>query len=175
MARGRFVLLIAVLIVLGNACGIAHPGDLGYRIDKRLHFVTPKARTLIKPPIDVRWSISDFTVQPPGGAPPSGKAGYFAVFVDRAPIKPKETMRVVAKNDEVCLHRPGCPDESYLQDRQIYTTTSSGLTLDQIPPIAGDTERIQLHFITVILMDTAGHRIGESAWQLDVRMRRVGL
>jgi hypothetical protein len=175
MAPGRFVLLVAVLVTLTSACGVAHPGDLSYRTDKRLHFLAPKARTVVKTPIDVRWSISDFTVQAPGSAPASEKAGYFAVFVDRAPIKPKETMRVVAKRDEVCLHRPGCPDESYLEDRRIYTTTSYGLTLEQIPPIAGDTERIQLHQITVILMDTTGHRIGESAWQLDVRMRRVGL
>jgi len=114
-------------------------------------------------------------VGPAGSAPARTDAGYFAVFVDRAPIKPSETMRIVAKNDEVCLHRSGCPDESYLEDRRIYTTTENGLTLDQIQPIDGDTERVQLHLITVVLMDTAGHRIGESAWQLDVRMRRAGL
>ena len=84
-------------------------------------------------------------------------------------------MRIVANKDQVCLHRPGCPDESYLEDRRIYTTTENGLTVEQIPPIAGDTERIQVHLVTVILMDTSGHRIGESAWQLDLRMRRVGL
>jgi hypothetical protein len=163
------------LIVLGTACGLAHPQELNYRTDKRLDFVAPKARTLVETPIDVRWAIRDFKVQAPGSAPRSHDAGYFAVFVDRAPIKPDETMRVIASKDQPCLHRPGCPDEQYLEDRQIYTTTSSTLTLQQIPPIAGNTERIQVHFITVVLLDTAGHRIGESAWQLDVRMRRVGL
>jgi hypothetical protein len=174
MVRGRPV-FVAVLLAFATACGIAHPSELAYRTDERLRFVTPQARTLIHVPTDVRWAIRDFQVRAPGSAPPSKHAGYFAVFVDRAPIKPDETMRVVAKKDEVCLHRPGCPDESYLEDRQIYTTTSSGLTLEQIPPIAGDTERIQVHLITVILMDTSGHRIGESAWALEVRMRRPGL
>jgi len=167
--------LACAFVLLCAACGVAHPSELGYRTDKRLTFSSPKARTLVKTPIDVRWQIKDFTVQAPGSAPPSEKAGYFAVFVDRAPIKPRETMRIVANKDQVCLHRPGCPDESYLEDRRIYTTTENGLTLEQIPPIAGDTERIQLHLVTVILMDTSGHRIGESAWQLDLRMRRVGL
>jgi len=168
-------LLLAVLGTLASACGIAHPGELAYRTDKRLTFTAPTARTLVKTPIDVRWSIKGFTVQQPGTAPPSQNAGYFAVFVDKAPIKPNETMRTIAKRDEECLHRPGCPDETYLEDRRIYTTTDSGLTLDQIPPIPGDKERIQFHLVTVILMDTTGHRIGESAWQLDLRMRRVGL
>ena len=175
MARGLPAVLACALVALCAACGVAHPGELSYRTDKRLHFLSPPARTLVKTPIDVRWAIRDFTVQTPGSAPPSENAGYFAVFVDRAPIKPTETMRVIAKRDEVCLHRPGCPDESYLEDRRIYTTTESGLTLDQIPPIAGDTERVQLHLVTVVLMDTSGHRIGESAWQLDLRMRRAGL
>src|SRR5947209_6932327 len=116
MARGRPVLLVAVLAVLATACGVAHPSELGYRTDKRLTFTAPKARTLVKTPIDVHWQIKDFTVQAPGSAPPGQKAGYFAVFVDRAPIKPSETMRVVANKDQVCLHRPGCPDESYLED-----------------------------------------------------------
>jgi hypothetical protein len=175
MARGKALLLVVVLALLGTACGVAHPGELAYRTDKRLTFSSPKPRTLVKTPIDVRWSIKDFTVTQPGSEAPSQKAGYFAVFVDRAPIKPRETMRVVANRDQVCLHRPGCPDETYLEDRRIYTTTDNGLTLGQIPPIPGDTERIQLHIITVVLMDTSGHRIGESAWQIDVRMRRPGL
>jgi hypothetical protein len=175
MARGRPLFVVVVLAVLATACGVAHPSELAYRTDKRLTFASPKARTLVTTPIDVRWNIKDFTVAQPGSSPPSQKDGYFAVFVDRAPIKPRETMRVVANKDQVCLHRPGCPDESYLEDRRIYTTTQSGLTLDQIPPIPGDTERIQLHLITVVLMDTSSHRIGESAWQLDVRMRRAGL
>src|SRR2546428_524161 len=115
MARGRPVLLIAALLVLLTACGVAHPSELAYRIDKRLTFTSPRPRTLVKPPLDVRWTIRDFTVQTPGSRPASEKTGYFAVFVDRAPIKPAETMRVVASKDQVCLHKPGCPDETYLE------------------------------------------------------------
>jgi hypothetical protein len=175
MARGTAVLVVAALALLATACGVAHPSELAYRTDKRLTFTSPKARALVQTPIDVRWNINGFAVEQPGSGPPSANAGYFAVFVDRAPIKPRETMRVIANKDEQCLHRPGCPDESYLEDRQVYTTTQEGLTLDQVPPIAGDKERLQLHIITVVLMDTSGHRIGESAWELDVRMKRPGL
>jgi hypothetical protein len=43
-----------------------------------------------------------------------------------------------------------------------------------VPNVAGDREKLQQHSITVVLMDTSGHRIGESAWELDVRMARAG-
>jgi hypothetical protein len=175
MARARPGLIAVALAVLTAGCGIAHPTELNYRTDTRLDFLEPEARSLIKPPVTVRWTIRDFTVQAPGSAPPQRDAGYFAVFVDKAPIKPDETMRVIAKNDQVCLHRPGCPDKEYLEDRQIFTTTASSLTLEQIPQLSGNKERIQFHLVTVILLDTAGHRIGEAAWQLDFRMRRAGL
>src|SRR6266851_1835562 len=133
MGPRRGVLVVVALVVLGSACGVAHPQELNYRSDKRLHFISPKARSLVQAPVDVRWSISGFRIRPFGSEPPSHDAGYFAVFVDRSPIKPDETMRVIASRDLVCLHRPGCPDESYLNDRSIFTMTSTELTIAQIP------------------------------------------
>lgn len=172
---GRVRVGLFALALACSACGLAHPQELSYRTDERLRFLAPEPRSLVRPPVDVRWTIRDFEVRPPGSGSPSDEAGYFAVFVDRAPIKPGETMRVIAKKDQVCLHKPGCPDEEYLRDRRIYTTTESSLALDQIPPLPGVKERIQFHYVTVVLMDTSGHRIGESAWQLDLRMRRSGV
>jgi hypothetical protein len=170
----RGVILVALAVVL-SGCGIAHPGELNFRTDDRLEFIAPQARSLVSVPVTVRWTMHDFTVQAPRTAPPSRNAGYFAVFVDRAPIKPGQTMRAIAKNDQLCLHQPRCPDETYLAERRIFTTTAGEITLTQIPAIAGNTEKVQLHAITVVPMDTSGHRIGESSWQLDVRMRKLGL
>jgi hypothetical protein len=175
VGRGRLFPFVAAVGIFATACGIAHPSELNFRTDKRLVFDAPKARSLVRAPLTVGWHIDRFTVAPPGAGPANDNTGYFAVFVDHAPIKPGETMRVVAKNDLRCLHAPGCPDETYLNERRIYPTTQNSLTIPQIPPIAGDTERIQLHTVTLILMSTTGHRIGESAWSLDVRMRKVGV
>ena len=55
----------------------------------------------------------------------------------------------------------------------MFPTTSTSLRLVQIPTILGDREKLQLHTITVVLLDTSGRRIGESAWELDVRAHRV--
>ena len=47
--------------------------------------------------------------------------------------------------------------------------------LPLIPDLTNTKEKKQLHRITVVLMNTAGHRIGESAWELDVRIPKASL
>ena len=172
---GLPVLATAASALSTAGCGIAHPQDLNFTVDQRLQFQSPPARALVTSPVTVRWTMSGFRAEPAGSGPARPDVGYFAVFVDRAPIRPGQTMRAVATGDEVCLHRTGCPDAAYLAARQIYTTTSTSVNLPQVPPLAGNAERVQYHSVTVVLMDTTGHRIGESAWELDLRMRRPGL
>lgn len=175
MAPGRRIFLGGLLALAAAGCGIAHPQDLNFTVDKRLQFRSPPARALVTTPVTVRWTMTGFREEPEGSAPARPDAGYFAVFVDRAPIRPGQTMRAVAAGDQVCLHERGCPDAAYLAARQIYTTTATSLTLQQITPLSGNVQRVQYHSVTVVLMDTTGHRIGESAWELDLRMRRPGL
>lgn len=178
-ALGRPVLRRVALAVTGAAlvsgCGITHLQDLSFRVDNRLHFTTPEARSKTHQPVHVAWTIRDFRVAAAGSEPPSRGAGYFAVFVDRTPIKPGQTMRAVASGDLSCRHDPKCPDAAYLAQHEVYTTTDLSMTLPQIPNVVGDKGKIQHHTLTVVLMDTSGHRIGESAWQLDFRIPRVGL
>lgn len=166
--------LAATLVLVASGCGITQMQNLAFRVDNRLVFVSPPDRSLVTNPVTVRWRMSDFRIQAQGSGKASRGGGYFAVFVDQAPIRPGQTMRAVASRDPQCLHQAGCPGAAYLAARQIYTTTDTVLTLGQIPSIAGDSEAVQLHTVTVVLMDTSGHRIGESAWELDLRMRKVG-
>ncbi|HET6907997.1 MAG TPA: hypothetical protein VFH54_01555, partial [Mycobacteriales bacterium] len=70
---------------------------------------------------------------------------------------------------------PKCPNVSYLNDRGVYTTTNSSIRLDTIANVVGNNDKVQLHSFIVVLMNTAGHRIGESAWELDLRIPRTGL
>jgi hypothetical protein len=170
----RVALALTGAVVL-SGCGITHMQDLSFRVDTRLHFTTPKARTKLHQPVHLAWTIRDFRIAAPGSEPPSRDAGYFAVFVDRTPIKPGQTMRATAGDDPACRHDPKCPDSAYLHQHEIYTTTDLSMTLPQIPNVLGDKEKVQHHTVTVVLMDTSGHRIGESAWQLDFRIPKVGL
>jgi len=164
--------VVAVVALAG--CGITRIGDLNFRVDDRLDFAGPEVRSTVRAPVTVAWTMDDFRIASDGSEPPSDDAGYFAVFVDQSPIKPGHTLADVADGDDLCEGRPGCPDKAYLVDHAVYTTTATSIELPVIADIAGSEEELQLHTITVVLMDTSGHRIGESAWQLDVRMRKVG-
>ena len=166
--------LVALLVAALSSCGLTHIADLNFRVDDRLDFTTPDDRAMVDQPFTVSWTMRDFRVAPQGSEPPSRDAGYFAVFVDRTPIKPGQTFDAVAHGDAFCEQSPKCPDRAYLRDRLVFPTTHTSIRLNQIPRLSGE-EDVQLHTVTVVLMDTAGHRIGESAWQLDVRMRRVGI
>ena len=83
-------------------------------------------------------------------------------------------MRAVASGDHICLSDPQCPDADYLAARRVFTTTTPTLTLPRLPQVPGDGEPVQVHRVIVVLIDTAGHRIGESAWELDLRLPRAG-
>jgi len=164
--------LVATLSLSG--CGLTHLQDLNFRVDKRLHFVAPEARSTVHRPFTVSWTMSDFRIAAKGSEPPTRDAGYFAVFVDRSPIKPGKTMRSLTSNDQACQVDPKCPDRAYLEGINVYETTATSLRLSQVSNVRGDKETLQHHYITVVLMDTAGHRIGERAWELDVRIPKAG-
>ena len=171
---GRRAAAVAVSVALLSGCGITNWRNLSFRTDDRLHFVTPKNRSKVHQPVTVTWTIHDFRLAAAGSEPPSKDAGYFAVFVDRTPIRPRQTLKSVANGDRFCERDPKCPDASYLEQHQVYVTTATTVTLPQIANLLGTHDKVQRHTITVVLMDTAGHRIGESAWQLDLRIPRVG-
>ena len=118
--------------------------------------------------------MSDFTAATQGSAPPSRSAGFFAVFVDQAPIQPGQTLKSVCKSDPFERGDRNCPTTSYLEGRRIFLTTDDRVTLQSIPNLVGNKDKKQLHSFVVVLMDTGGRRIGESAWELDLRLPRIG-
>lgn len=175
--RGRAgigrALLAAGIVVALSGCGLTHLENLNFRVDDRMEITAPESRALVQQPITVSWTMRDFAIRARGSEPASRDAGYFALFVDRAPIKPGASLDAVASGDRVCEIDPKCPDRAYLRDRNVYTTTDTSFRLPQLANGSGSDE-IYRHSITIVLLDTSGRRIGESAWQIDVRVRKVG-
>ena len=165
--------LVALLVLSG--CGLTHLQDLQFRVDKRLHFVSPEGRSTVHQPVTISWTMSDFTIAAPGSQAPTRDAGYFAIFVDETPIRPGHTLKDVAKGDASCEQEPSCPDRAYLRDHGVFTTTATSFKFPVIPNVTGDRSHLQLHTFTVVLLDTSGHRIGESAWELDLRIPKMGI
>ena len=110
--------VVAALTLGASGCGLTHLHDLNFRVDDRLHFTSPADRSSVHQPFMVSWTIHAFTVVAPDSAAPSRDAGYFAVFVDRPPIKPDQTLNAVGHGDPTCEQDPSCPDTSYLRDHR---------------------------------------------------------
>lgn len=162
--------LAAAAVLLVTGC--ANLGNLQFRADHRLRFVTPRSESQVHLPVTLVWHMSDFTVVAPGSQPASRHAGYFAVFVDQSPIRPGASIHSIGSNDPSCRHKSGCPDAGYLAQLQIYLTTTTQLRLDAVQPLAGDPHRVQTHRAVVVLLDTRGRRIGEASWSITFKLAR---
>lgn len=165
VSANRLMAGVLLAALLTSGCGLS---NLQFTKDNRLHFTSPRSRQLVATPVTLTWTISDFKAEKEGSFPPSGNAGYFAIFVDRAPVKPGQTLLSLA--DKSCRVTPGCFNPEYLAERNVYTTTSDSFTIDQVPAL-NSYENVQVHEATIVLMNTAGQRIGESAWYVDFRLR----
>jgi len=163
---GRRISAAGAVLATLAAAGCGSMGNLAFTQDHRLAITAPEHRAHIDRPVTLRWQITDFRIAAPSSEPPSRSAGYFALFVDRSPVPPGETTDIVAEGDPECARTPGCPDKRYFAERGIYTTTQNQLTLASVPDL-GTHEPNELHTVTIVLLDTEGDRIGESAWYVE--------
>jgi hypothetical protein len=134
---------------------------LAFRADDRVDIVAPGDRDDVRVPVTIRWR-STIPARRDGGP-------YWAVFVDREPIRPGQSLRAVA--DEACNRTPGCPDAAYLRDRSVYLTDRTSVRIDVLPE-GGSDERESArdrHEATIVVVDASGHRVGESAWSVEFR------
>ncbi len=153
------------------ACSIScSTSGLAIRTDERLEILEPEDRAEVGLPVAIRWTIDDFEVTGPSDRVEKD-AGYFAVFVDQAPQPPGETIEWLFRDDDECRALPACPDEAFLADRDIFTTSETSVVIDSLPTT--DEER-EIHNVTIVLLDGKGRRIGESAFPVEFRVERDG-
>lgn len=154
----------ALLVALIPACTFY---NLNFKEDARLEIVTPENLSTVRLPFTIRWQIRDFTITLPTGVR-SSDAGYFALFFDRGPMPPSEDLRWLATDDKPCLRTQGCPDEDYLNRLDVYTTSNTFFVVESLTdtrpfhrPKAKDR-----HQVTIVLLNGASERIGESAFSV---------
>jgi hypothetical protein len=176
MSRRRSLALAAGLsLALGTSgCATSLKG-LEFHNDNRMKITEPHQNELVANPVTLRWTMKDFTVAGAGAGPVNDTTGYFAVFVDRAPVKPGQTLAAVSKHTPSCQHTTLCMTKTYLATEQVYTTTNDEIRLPAVSDILGNNESTQYHTATVILINTAGERISESAWSVEFKMHSSGV
>lgn len=166
LLRAATLLCLALLV---SGCALR---GLSFTIDDRLQILHPGDREMVSLPVTIDWEVSDFEVTGPDGSQQPNR-GYFGVFVDRAPQPPGETVEWFAKDDESCRPEDGCPDEQYLADRGVHTTTETEFVIETLPPPPSDqVARRELHEVTIVLLDGSGRRIGESAFTAEFEVQR---
>jgi hypothetical protein len=168
--RLHFLAVVVALIGAGMGC---RTEGLAFRADERIEIVSPRDRSTVKLPVDLRWTVEDFRATGRDGSDTTD-SGYFGVFLDTSPIPPGETLDYVARGDVSCRKSAGCPDERYLAERGIRTTTATSMRLETLRdnrpidrPSAPDD-----HEITIVLLNGQGERIGESAFKVEFRLDR---
>lgn len=162
LRRSALAALVAGCVL--STAGCVDTDQMLFVKDERLTFTAPDDYEKVQVPLTISWTMDDFTVlERATGDEPSDDAGYFAVFVDRSPIKPGKTLRDVGKGDPLCESNPACPDKLYLESKGVYWVRKPSITLELVQPLTSK-EKVQLHQVTVVLLDGEGKRIGEHAW-----------
>jgi hypothetical protein len=156
-------MVLALVLAPGllGACG--GEGRLAFTQDDRVEILEPDNEAEVELPVRLRWKAD--LEQRAGGGP------YFAVFVDRAPVAPGQSLRVLA--DDSCNRTPGCPDAEYFRDRFVYVTEEQSLVLEAVPRRSSSqrTGAEDRHEAIIVLVDGAGRRIGEAAYRVAFEVR----
>lgn len=149
MARWRSIAAAAVLAsaLLNTGCG----GGLLFSRDTRLKITSPRSLSTVSTPVRLTWT----------GRPPPASASY-AVFVDALPVHPGQNLRSLAGN--LCARDPGCVDTAWLNRHFVFLTRGNQLELDNLPVLGTPRADRDMHTATIVLINAAWTRVGESAW-----------
>ena len=154
------ILVCGICVALLSGCGV---NGLNFVQDDRIEVTSPGDRASVTLPLTVRWDVADFDVTGPNDEA-RVDAGYFGVYVDRAPQPPGETQASLVRDETSCRTNPGCPDADYLAQRNIYTTEEQSFVIERLPqPGSEAPRRREFHEVTIVLLNGRGERIGESA------------
>jgi hypothetical protein len=153
-----FLLLLFTFGTLG--CRIFDvDAPLTLNADRRLELVAPEDLDELSLPVVVEWNIKDFDY---------ANGNKFGIFVDRAPIGPREDLRqrlCSEFEDKPILAgdtRKPCRDDR----GRVFFAREPTITFECLEPIdgvSGKNNEHNKHRITVILLDEENNRLGEAS------------
>jgi hypothetical protein len=157
----RTALCALALSVAAVGCGTQ---GLALKQSHRVRDVTPVNLSTTTAPARIGWN-----------ARPLSSRERFAVFIDQQPMAPGESLRSLT--DDTCKATPGCPDKAYLATHFIFTTRGHKVTVPVLPlngpfPV---NDLYGLHSATIVIVDSAGHRVGEDFWSTNFFVKQPSL
>jgi hypothetical protein len=139
---------VVVLAALVSGCAV---DGLAFVRDDRLDILSPSSGDTVRLPFEVRWSARDVD------------AKYLVLF-DRTPMRPNRSLRSLVPSEDQCRTRPGCPDEQWLTDHNLYLTSGTSIRVEDLPEERTTNRAKDRHEVTIVLLDARGRRIGESVF-----------
>jgi hypothetical protein len=149
-------------VLVAVASGLAGCGThgLSFRLDQRVTMLQPAEHAKVRAPLTVEWRSQGF----------DRATGSFGVLVDRTPPPPGKTLGWLFRNDDTC-GTTACDDAGYRLQRGVISTRASKVVLEEILTVGARDDGAG-HEVTVILLDSAGRRVGEGAWSRRFRVVR---
>lgn len=167
----RLARIAVIAASVGALFATAGCGEQQFKNDNRVHFTAPKQGSKIERPVTVRWTSEDFNLTGFDGTR-DRKAGQFALFLDRAPIKPGQRLSRIIKKDAACLGKEKtCLDIQALSDHYVFVTDKFELSFETLPSVAS-SGKTETHEVILVMVDGQGYRIGESAWHVTFRVKK---
>ena len=149
--------MIAMTIAVAG-CGFTRvDAPVSFKADHRLSFQDPDQEDDVHIPVRLNWKADDFSLS--GG-------NHFAVFVDKAPVGPKRTVRIRLCTEGEKLPPQLGSDRTICKDevQRIYFADTSSLQLRCFQPRFDAPKRERnTHTATVILVDRNDRRVGQAA------------
>jgi hypothetical protein len=130
-----------------------------WRPNDSVRITAPRELQQVSAPVAIKWRSINATSR-------------YAVFVDRPPIKPGQSLKAIAGNDPGCQRDPSCPTAAYLLQHDVFLTSQDTVSVPYFAQLGGISGRDKptTHYATIVLIDSTGHRAGESAGVVDFRL-----
>lgn len=147
------LLVLIVLVLVATSC---QTYGMSFTRDTRITIATPRSRVVLDLPVVVRWRVAGELLD---AIRSSDGEKYFAVFVDRAPVSGGKDISDMV--DRECRRTPGCGDERWFNDRGVYFTSGTSITIQDVDDRRVDRAREDkdLHRATVVVMRRAEERV----------------
>lgn len=158
MSPRRSAAAVLALVVALTSCSAR---GLAFRTDHAVDIVSPLSRQEVQLPVRLTWHSR------------LAKGAFYAAFIDRAPIRPGQSLAVLA--DDSCQRTPRCPDLQYLRDRDVFVTDGDSLLLDSLPqkPSSARASARDRHTATIVRLDSRGRRVGEAAYIVEFTVKET--
>lgn len=154
--------LAGAALLAGLVCaGCARPG-LTLGSQNLVRITEPRELATVSLPMTMRWAGI------PLRAEPASKAPFYAVFIDHPPIEAGQNLVVLV--DRQCQKEAGCANVAYFATHGVFITRMPWVTITNLPGALGQTPKDNLHQAVVIMVDSAGNRIGGWSSIVDFRL-----